>query len=90
MTLKEQLRQNLTGHLSDEKTEVDVNIAEQIAEDFANCSGKTFNWLIKNANRFGWYIGTGDPSKPGFESWHWEYVLGNVNYGVLDQNVLSY
>jgi rubrerythrin len=35
MTLKEQLRQNLTGHLSDEKTEVDVNIAEQIAEDFA-------------------------------------------------------
>ena len=20
----------------------------------------------------------GDPAKPGFESWHWEYVLGNV------------
>lgn len=35
MTLKEQLRQRLTGHLSDEKTEVDVNIAEQIAEEFA-------------------------------------------------------
>ena len=34
--------------------------------------------VLKNANRFGWYIGTGDPSKPGFESWHWEYVLGNV------------
>ena len=35
MTLKEKLRQNLTGHLSDEKTEVDVNIAEKIAEEFA-------------------------------------------------------
>jgi LAS superfamily LD-carboxypeptidase LdcB len=48
-----------------------------LAVDFANCTGKTFQWLIKNANRFGWYIGTGDPAKPGFESWHWEYVLGN-------------
>ena len=35
MTLKEKLRNSLTGHLSDEKTEVDVNIAEQIAEEFA-------------------------------------------------------
>ena len=35
MTLKEKLRQNLTGHLSDEKTEIDVNIAETIAEEFA-------------------------------------------------------
>lgn len=49
-----------------------------LAVDFANATGKTFQWLVKNANRFGWYIGTGDPSKPGFESWHWEYVLGNV------------
>ena len=35
MTLKEKLKQNLTGHLSDNKTEVDVNIAEKIAEEFA-------------------------------------------------------
>lgn len=35
MTLKEKLRQELTGHLSDEKTEVDVNIATRIAEEFA-------------------------------------------------------
>ena len=35
MTLKDTLRQNLTGHLSDEKTEVDVNIAKKIAEEFA-------------------------------------------------------
>jgi hypothetical protein len=35
MTLKEKLRNSLTGHLSDEKTEVDVNIAEKIAEEFA-------------------------------------------------------
>ena len=35
MTLKEQFRQELTGHLSDEKTEVDVNIAVRIAEEFA-------------------------------------------------------
>lgn len=35
MNLREQLKQNLTGHLSDEKTEIDVNIAAKIAEDFA-------------------------------------------------------
>jgi GrpB-like predicted nucleotidyltransferase (UPF0157 family) len=35
MTLKEKFRQNLTGHLSDEKTEVDVRIAEKIADEFA-------------------------------------------------------
>ena len=35
MTLKEKLRQNLTGHLSDDKTQVDVNIAAKIAEEFA-------------------------------------------------------
>jgi hypothetical protein len=35
MTLKEKFRQELTGHLSDEKTEVDVNIAVRIAEEFA-------------------------------------------------------
>ena len=35
MTLKEKFRQSLTGHLSDEKTEVDINIAEKIADDYA-------------------------------------------------------
>ena len=35
MTLKEKFRQALTGHLSDEKTEVDINIAEKIADDYA-------------------------------------------------------
>ena len=49
-----------------------------LAVDFANASGKTFIWLTRNANRFGWYLGTGDPASAGFESWHWEYVLGNV------------
>jgi len=35
MTLKEKFRQNLAGHLSNEKTEVDANIAEKIADDYA-------------------------------------------------------
>jgi hypothetical protein len=35
MKLKEKLRQNLTGHLSNDKTEVDVNIAAKIADDYA-------------------------------------------------------
>lgn len=34
MKLEEQFRQNLLGHLSDEKTEVDVNIASDIARKF--------------------------------------------------------
>jgi hypothetical protein len=58
MTLKEKLRQNLTGHLSDEKTEVDVNIAEKIADEHAigfaewlyrydNTRLPNGNWIIK-------------------------------------------
>lgn len=35
MTLKEKFRHYLTGHLSDEKTEVDVKIATDIADEFA-------------------------------------------------------
>jgi hypothetical protein len=35
MTLVETLRQNLTGHLSDEKSEIDVRIAAKIADEFA-------------------------------------------------------
>jgi hypothetical protein len=35
MTLKENLKQNLTGHLSNDKTEVDVNIAATIADNYA-------------------------------------------------------
>jgi len=35
MTLQDKLRQNLTGHLSDDKSEVDVRIAARIAEEFA-------------------------------------------------------
>jgi len=35
MTLKEKFRHYLTGHLSDEKTEVDAKIATDIANEFA-------------------------------------------------------
>jgi hypothetical protein len=49
-TLKERLRQELTGHLSDEKTEVDVNIAKRIARDFAIGFTK---WKDDNALRVG-------------------------------------
>ena len=52
MTLKEKLRHSLTGHLSDEKTEVDVNIAEQIAEEFAigflNWYAMYGSWIEEN------------------------------------------
>ena len=49
MTLKEKLRNSLTGHLSDEKTEVDVNIAEKIAEEFAIGFAE---WLLKKYDGF--------------------------------------
>lgn len=45
MTLKEKFRQSLTGHLSDEKTEVDINIAEKIADDYAI---KFAEWLAND------------------------------------------
>jgi hypothetical protein len=46
MTLKEKLRQNLTGHLSNDKTEVDVNIAAKIADDYAI---EFSEWVDENA-----------------------------------------
>jgi len=49
-----------------------------IAIDVANASGKIFDWMIANASTYGWYLQTGDPKKPGFESWHWQYTLGKV------------
>lgn len=49
LTLKERLRQELTGHLSDEKTEVDVNIAARIADDFAIGFAE---WLTDNRVHF--------------------------------------
>jgi len=45
MTLEETLRQSLTGHLSDEKSEVDVKIAARIAEEFAI---KFHLWMLAN------------------------------------------
>jgi hypothetical protein len=53
MTLREELRQNLTGHLSNEKTEVDITIAEKIADElaigFAEWLEK-LNWEIYHNN----------------------------------------
>jgi hypothetical protein len=63
MTLKDKLRQNLTGHLSNDKTEVDINIAAKIADDYAIeftewCDDNYFrsgkgssNWVAS----LGWY-----------------------------------
>jgi Ni,Fe-hydrogenase III component G len=45
MNLLDELRQNLTGHLSDEKSEVDVQIAVKIAEEFAI---QFHLWMRKN------------------------------------------
>lgn len=43
MNLKDEFRQQLTGHLSDEKTQVDVEIATRIAEEFA-CAFTEWFW----------------------------------------------
>jgi hypothetical protein len=45
MTIKDKLRQNLTGHLSNDKTEVDINIAAKIADDYAI---EFAEWLREN------------------------------------------
>jgi len=50
MTLKEKLRHSLTGHLSDEKTEVDVNIAEKIAEEFAINFANWYEFMLRQSD----------------------------------------
>ena len=56
MTLKEKLRQGLTGHLSDEKTEVDVNIAAKIAEEFAIGFAQWINSVSYRSFDGNWYL----------------------------------
>jgi hypothetical protein len=63
MTLKEKLRQNLTGHLSNDKTEVDVNIAAKIAEDYAI---EFAEWCDDN------YFRSGKSSSNWVASLHWD------------------
>lgn len=55
MTLKEKLRQNLTGHLSDDKTQVDVNIAAKIAEEFAIGFAEWTSYKYKYLETKGWF-----------------------------------
>jgi len=50
MTLKEKLRHSLTGHLSDEKTEVDVNIAATIAEEFAINFANWYEFMLRQSD----------------------------------------
>jgi hypothetical protein len=56
MTLKERFRQELTGHLSDEKTEVDVNIATRIAEEFAIGFADWLNSVSYRSFDGNWYL----------------------------------
>jgi hypothetical protein len=50
MTLKEKLRHSLTGHLSDEKTEVDVNVAATIAEEFAINFANWYEFTLRESD----------------------------------------
>lgn len=37
----------------------------------------TFNWLKKNASKYGFYLQNEDPKSKEYEAWHWQYCLGN-------------
>lgn len=56
MKLEDQFRQRLQGQLSDEKTEIDVRVATDIAEQFAI---KFYLWIVDNVllNSSGDYLG---------------------------------
>jgi len=83
MTLKEKLRQNLTGHLSNDKTEVDVNIAATIADNYAI---EFAEWLQENR----WYSFTQG-------KWNYTFEQGtsiseatyNKNYRKTSQELLE-
>lgn len=72
LTLKERLRQELTGHLSDEKTKVDVNIAARIADDFAIGFAE---WLTDNRVHFIKWINAGITTKELLEIYKKEQGL---------------
>ena len=56
MTLKEKFIQELTGHLSDEKTEVDVNIAVRITKEFAIGFADWLNSVSYRSFDGNWYL----------------------------------
>ena len=39
--------------------------------------GKCFDWLCKNAPKYGFYLQGSNPKSPEFEAWHWQYVRGD-------------
>jgi hypothetical protein len=70
MDLKDKLRNELTGHLFDEKSEVDVNIANRITEKFSI----DFADFI-NKGRFKMFGGSWiDPKNPGNEEIGWSFI----------------
>lgn len=70
MTLKEKLRQSLTGHLSNDKTEVDVNIAAKIADDYAIEFAK---WTINNRVEF--FDDTSSGEKYTYRQYHSKFSM---------------
>ena len=36
-----------------------------------------YKWMLKNANKYNFYLSypKGNPSRTGFEPWHWHYQL---------------
>jgi len=52
-----------------------------LAQDFNVSDPKVFDWLCKNAPRYGFYL-QGKPTKlgrpnPEWEPWHWQYAIGD-------------
>jgi LAS superfamily LD-carboxypeptidase LdcB len=52
-----------------------------LAQDFDVSNAAVFEWLCKNAPRYGFYL-QGKPTKlgkpnPEYEPWHWQYAIGD-------------
>lgn len=54
-----------------------------LAIDLDVTNGKTLRWLCTNAPTYGFYLQGSDPKSPEFESWHWQFVLGDKSPAIL-------
>lgn len=54
-----------------------IDLGYEAGGKVQSMGGACFEWMCANAPKWGFYLQTGDKNSKEFESWHWQYCLGD-------------
>ena len=54
-----------------------IDLGYEAGGKLQSMGGACFEWMCANAPKWGFYLQTGDKNSKEFESWHWQYCLGD-------------